>query len=282
MSLTTEQFPEDGSAPPTPVDVAWLREARERKGLTLEHLASTTKICPKILTALEAGAIDKLPPAFFVRGFLKAYAKEVGLNPGETAERYMAQLAPGAPAVEDVRALVETAVARTPVIGFEKHHAPLLIASQPDRSGRVILVATMLGAVLYLGPLDWDGRASKVDASGVGKTQSADAVSPPTVLTPAAPAAATDLARGPLQFEIKPQGACWFSAAADGNQIRAELLQTGDLRPFEVRDELVLRVGDPGACAFSINGRAGRALGSPGAPVTVRITKDNFREFLSS
>ena len=39
---------------------------------------------------------------------------------------------------------------------------------------------------------------------------------------------------------------------------------------------------DPGACAFSINGRAGRALGSPGAPVTVRITKDNFRDFLSS
>lgn len=282
MALTTEQFPKDESAPPTPVDVAWLREARERKGVTLEHLASTTKISAKTLTALEAGALDKLPPAFFVRGFLKAYAKEVGLNPGETAERYMAQLAPAAPAVEDVRALVETAVSRTPVIGFEKHHAPLLTASQPDRSGGVILVAAMIGAVLYLGPLDWNRWASKVDASGVGTTQSAVAVSPPTVSAPAAPAAATDVAHGPLQFEIRPQGACWFSAAADGNQIRAELLQTGDFRPFEVRDELVLRVGDPGACAFSINGRAGRALGSPGAPVTVRITKDNFREFLSS
>lgn len=270
-----------------PVDVAWLRETREREGLTLEHLASTTKISPKLLTALEAGALDQLPPAFFVRGFLKAYAKEVGLNPVETAERYMAQLAPSAPAVEgeDLRALVQTAVARTPVIGFERHHAPLLSPSQPDQSGRLILAAATIGAVLYLGPFKWDGWTSEGDASGVGQVQAADAVSPAPASEPAstpAPAAATDLARGPLQFEIKPQGACWFSAAADGNQIRAELLQTGDFRPIEVRDELVLRVGDPGACAFSINGRAGRALGSPGAPVTVRITKDNFREFLSS
>jgi len=49
-----------------------------------------------------------------------------------------------------------------------------------------------------------------------------------------------------------------------------------------VRDALVLRVGDPGACAFSINGRAGRLLTTAGTPVTVRITKDNFKEFVSS
>ncbi|MDO8678950.1 MAG: DUF4115 domain-containing protein [Acidobacteriota bacterium] len=287
MSLTTEQFPNDESALPTPPDVAWLREARERKGLTLEHLASTTKICPKFLSALEAGAIDKLPPAFFRRGFVKAYAKEVGLDPDQTADRYLAQLAPATPAVEgeDVRAMVETAVARTGVIGFEKHHATLISARRADRFGRLTFAAAVIGAIAYLGPFDWDGWTSKVDASGVA---SSAAVTPATTPAPAAEAphaewtAVTAVAGGPLQFEIKPQGECWFSAAADGNQIRSELLKTGDLRPIEVRDELVLRVGDPGACAFSINGRAGRALGSPGAPVTVRITKDNFRDFLSS
>lgn len=293
MSLPTEQFPNDESAPPTPPDVAWLREAREHKGLTLEHLASTTKISPRVLTALEAGAIDKLPPAFFTRGFVKAYAKEVGLDPDQTADRYLEQVSPMTTNGEDVRAIVETAVARTPVVGFEKHHAPLVTSSTPDRSGRLMFAAATVGAVLYLGPFDWDGWTLKVVASHAAPS-SAVAVPPAPAPAPAStPAQATEVppaqwtaaagvAGGPMQFEMKPQGECWFSAAADGNQIRAELLNTGDHRPFEVRDELVLRVGDPGACAFSINGRAGRALGSPGAPVTVRITKANFREFLSS
>lgn len=93
-------------------DVSWLREARERKGVTLDHLANTTKIRPAYLTALEAGAKDKLPPPFFTRGFLKAYAKEVGLDPDQTVDRYLAQLAPGGLADEDVAAIVETAVSR--------------------------------------------------------------------------------------------------------------------------------------------------------------------------
>jgi hypothetical protein len=59
-------------------------------------------------------------------------------------------------------------------------------------------------------------------------------------------------------------------------------LNAGDRRRIEVRDALVLRVGDPAACAFSINGHAGRPLGAAGVPVTVRITKDNFKGFIGS
>lgn len=282
MSLPTEQFHNDEPASRTQPDVAWLREAREQKGITLDHLASATKIRPKFLKALEAGAADQLPPTFFIRGFVKAYAKEVGLDPDRTADRYLAELTPETPAAEgeDVRAIVETAVARTGVIGYEKHHAPLINSLHPDPSGRLLWVAAAaVGAVLYIGPFDWDALASKVAA------QPAPVVSAPAVAAaPEAPPAAPEvaMAAGPLKFELNPKGECWFSATADGTQVRSELLQAGDKRPLEASDALVLRVGDPDACAFSINGRAGRALGSPGMPVTVRITKDNFRDFLSS
>jgi hypothetical protein len=87
---------------------------------------------------------------------------------------------------------------------------------------------------------------------------------------------------GPLQFELTPHGPCWLAAAADGNPVFARLLQAGDQERIEVHDELVLRVGDPGALAFTINGHAGRTLGRPGEPINVRITKDNFRDFISS
>ena len=287
MSLKPEQFPNDEPAPQRTPDIAWLREARERKGLTLEALASTTKISLKFLRALEAGTINQLPPAFFTRGFVKVYAKEMGLNPDQTADRYLREIAPDAQATdaEVAAAIVATAVARTGGVAFEQDDtAHLHQEPGKDRVGRLTLAAAMLGLVVYVGPFNWDGWSSKVAALGVAPSPSAEAVAPATTPPPAgevAPApVAPDLAGGPLQFEINPKGPCWFSAAADGNELQSELLQAGNKRAIEARGVLVLRVGDPEACAFSINGRAGNSLGSAGVPVTARITKENFRDFL--
>lgn len=265
------------------IPAASLREARQDKGLTLDDLARTTKISLRLLTALEAGDVDRLPAAIFTRGFVKAYAKEVGLDPDKTADLYLSRLAPETLAVdaENARSKVATPVARTGVMAFEEDNARLIKTHQADRFGRLMLLAAVIGLVVYVGPFSWDGWASKVDATA-DAVPTATTPAPATDGAPAALTAAADVAGGPLQFEMNPQGPCWFSAAADGNRVRSELLQAGDNRTIEVRQELVLRVGDPDACAFSINGRAGRPLGSPGAPVTVRITKDNFREFLSS
>ena len=283
---TTEQFHNDQPAPQP--DVPWLRAAREQKGITLEGLANSTKICPKYLKALEAGAADQLPPAFFIRGFVKTYAKEVGLDPNRTADRYLGQLMPAMPAAEgeNVRAIVETAVARTGVIGFDKHHAPLINSLHPDSSGRLVLALAMVGAILYIGPFTWDGFTSKIAAIGVAQPAAVEsAPAPAAAPQPAAQAprpelATQDIVSGPIKFKMKPQSACWFSATADGNPAHSELLQAGDTRQFDVSEALMLRVGDADACAFSINGRAARAPGSPGAPVTVRITKDNYRDFV--
>lgn len=286
MSQKPEQFPNDEPVPQAPPDVAWLREAREHKGLTLDALASTTKITPKYLRALEAGATNQLPPTFFIRGFVKTYAKEVGLDPNQTADRYLRAIAPDAQATdgEDAATIVATAVARTGGVAFEQDDTAHLVQGRgPDRLGRLTLAAAMVGLVVYVGPSNWDGWSSKVAAVGVAQTPS-EAVAPETTPAPAsevaAPQASADVAGGPLQFEMSPKGPCWFSATADGNQAQSELLQAGDKRPIEARDELVLRVGDPEACAFSINGRAGNSLGPAGVPVTVRMTKDNFGNFL--
>ena len=55
----------------------------------------------------------------------------------------------------------------------------------------------------------------------------------------------------------------------------------GDRQSFDVRDELTMRVGDPAAFAFSIDGVAGRSLGAPGHAVTVRINRANFRTLIA-
>ncbi len=57
-------------------------------------------------------------------------------------------------------------------------------------------------------------------------------------------------------------------------------MQPGEQYTIEVHDEAVLRVGDPAAFAFSINGMEGRVLGPAGEAVTVHMTPHNYREFL--
>ena len=79
-----------------------LREARERKGLTLHDVQVATKIRRKYLEALERGDDAQLPPEVYTRGFIRAYAKLVGLDGMELAQAYSrwkrAQSAAGAAA----------------------------------------------------------------------------------------------------------------------------------------------------------------------------------------
>src|SRR5262249_28016794 len=69
-----------------------LRKAREQRGLSLAQLADLTKITIPTLRAIESNEIERLPGSFYTRGFLKAYAREVGLDPAETIRRYSAIL----------------------------------------------------------------------------------------------------------------------------------------------------------------------------------------------
>src|SRR5947208_11577451 len=80
-----------------------LRQARERRGISLRQIAASTKISAAALDALERNDISKLPGGIFSRAFVRSYAVEVGLDPDETVreflERFNQDPAPTAEAV---------------------------------------------------------------------------------------------------------------------------------------------------------------------------------------
>ncbi|OFZ56645.1 MAG: hypothetical protein A2428_05330 [Bdellovibrionales bacterium RIFOXYC1_FULL_54_43] len=61
----------------------FLRQERERRGITLEQVASATKIGIRILHALEADQFVELPAKPFIRGFVTSYVRFIGLDPKE-------------------------------------------------------------------------------------------------------------------------------------------------------------------------------------------------------
>src|SRR5437660_7510882 len=68
-----------------------LREARERRGISLRQIAAATKISMSVLEALERNDISRLPGGIFSRAFVRSYAIEVGLDPEATIQEFIAQ-----------------------------------------------------------------------------------------------------------------------------------------------------------------------------------------------
>lgn len=64
-----------------------LASAREELNLSVAEVARHLKLSPAQVEALEAGAYERLPGRVFVRGFLRNYAKLVGLDPEPLVRR---------------------------------------------------------------------------------------------------------------------------------------------------------------------------------------------------
>ncbi len=67
-----------------------LRQQRLLKRMGMAEVARITRIPLATLEAIEADHFDDLPGEVFVRGFLKAFARAVGLVPADVLARYTA------------------------------------------------------------------------------------------------------------------------------------------------------------------------------------------------
>ena len=66
---------------------SYLRYERELRQISLEEIAQTTRIPLRTLQHIEGDALDRLPGEVFTRGFVKSYAKSVGLDEDDVLER---------------------------------------------------------------------------------------------------------------------------------------------------------------------------------------------------
>jgi len=65
------------------------RKGREGKKLSLDDVSNATKISSRMLKAIEDENFEQLPGGVFNKGFIRAYAKQVGLNPDDAVSEYL-------------------------------------------------------------------------------------------------------------------------------------------------------------------------------------------------
>jgi flagellar biosynthesis protein FlhG len=68
-----------------------LRRARLLRGLEIDDVAAVTKVNPTYLRFLEEERFDDLPAVVYVRGFVAAYARLLGIDPAQVAPSYVAR-----------------------------------------------------------------------------------------------------------------------------------------------------------------------------------------------
>jgi cytoskeleton protein RodZ len=256
-----------------------LRLARERRGISLRQIAASTKISIAALEALERNDVSKLPGGIFSRAFVRSYAVEVGLDPDETVREFLGRFqaeglpTPAAPAaIPEEESNFESQQRMAGVV------LKLLLVSIP-------LIALLLYFTLRVRPAP---PASALPESPVGSAPPPAAVppapAPPVaqplpIVAPAKPAVVAPPVKS-MTLDLHPTGDCWIKLTVDGHAVLARVMLAGEKEVREVRDSVLIEVGNAGAFAFSIDGRPGKPLGDEGQVRTARITRDTLARYV--
>ena len=217
----------------------WLRQQREMREIHLNEISDRTKISQRYLRAMEQDDFELLPGLIFVKGFLREYAKYVGLNPDEVVNFYLSTQKEPEETVEVV----------------EEPPAP----SRPW--GRGLLLA-VLGILLL-------ALVSYFLFSFLGRERGGTAETAPPFGAPVAPApVGEDVATEPAEPDREAEGSkplvvtldfsedCWVEVVVDGGERRVDRrFVQGESLTLTARESIVFQtLGNAQGVGVQVNG----------------------------
>ncbi len=247
----------------------FLRQARERRRLTLEQISDETKIAPRLLTSLEQGNLQPMPKGMYRRAMLRAYAESVGLDT-EAALTQFERTFEEPPSHAPVSQPVPSTTAQAPLTHIGGR-----------RTRTVVVAGLALGLAVGVGAWIWSAdeepyvpvqSAVAAAASAAGRPAPA-AVAPTTgsaSATPAAAPPASAVGRAPRAVEPSRPPAPREVAATSGVRLTsaAPAARGVPARPAAVpratEGQLVI-VSDPPGARVTVNG-----VGWGSTPLTIR------------
>lgn len=258
-----------------------LQQAREARGISISEVAEQTRISSHYLEGIEADDYRNLPGGIFNKGFVKSYAKFVGLDEQEALHDYATLIS----AQEDERK------------DDLKLYNPQVLTDEGTASSKI---STIVFAVVILGLMTWgvlslipylQGDQNQAVASTPTPAPTAESGSSndgngqgPTAPTPEQPLPSTDQIK--VEFSTGPDAVA-IQATADG-VTSSKNVAAESVEPYEADDRLVLRYyrGFAGQVSLKLNGRDIKLPSEPrikGANgIEFEINKQNIEEILRS
>jgi transcriptional regulator with XRE-family HTH domain len=253
---------------------SYLRELRESRGVSLEEIARTTRIGKGHLEALEADEFGALPAPVFVKGFVRAYCRELQVPDDEALRRFGEVL--GHPGAADHPGQARAARRAG------GHRSTLVVTA-------VLLVALAGAVVLLSGRPPAPGPADPLPATPAPAPVAGPPPPPPAGPPPAAPAVAAPPAAsaapaaaagtavtpppggapvaGVRRLQVKALEPTWVRVQADGQAPEQGLLAPGTTREWTARERFLLTIGNAAGIELTLDGRRLPALGARGAVI---------------
>ncbi len=250
----------------------WLRRAREMRNLTLEDAEKKLRIRHRYLQALELGDYTALPGEIQTRGFLRNYARFLGLPVDEALARYEAEAA-GRPLQPRMRPAVDEA--RNPIAERPSVFAPPPIEEEIDRPAQELprfLLPSLLGALILFALitlLSFLYLQFVADEAAPILTPTATLLAPPlptAALTPAVTPSADFIPAvdGTLTLQLLPTEHAWVRVVADGEVVFQGVATPGQPLQAVARAQCAVETGNGGAFNLTVNGVDWGALGGVG------------------
>lgn len=238
------------------------KSAREARGLSLSDVAERLHIRSVYLAAIEDEDWHVIGAPVYVRGFMRTYARFLGLDPEAAVARFSAVVPPGTPAASSPsRPAAAAPVERTP----GETASPSLAA--------ILAIALAVVAVIFVAYEFYQYRAGTPPGLPAAQiTAAPDAVDASPVADASAPATDEPLAAGSLKpgLGVEVTDTSWLRVSIDGKLAYEGTLRTGAVKAFagKVAD---VRVGNAGGVRVTVNGRALGPLGHSGDVVERRF-----------
>ena len=244
----------------------WLRRQREMREITLREISDASKISLRYLQALEDERFDLLPAMVFAKGFLRQYARYVGLDQDEVVNRFLVayQEEQGEDEAEE-----EEERRPEPRLALEGTWKYVILV--------VVLAAVLLGLVFLIPHLlGGDGDAGEAEpppgvappTTGVGDPGPAQT---PTTDPAAVPEGSGTRPRAPLRVTLDFREDCWVEATVDGDRRVSEMRVQGESLQLQAQEQVEVRLGNASVVDVEVNGRPYPIDAGPGEVRRVRI-----------
>lgn len=236
---------------------AYLRSLREQTGKTLEQLSNSTKIAATNLDFLENDRYDLLPPKVFVKGFIRSYVRELGLDPEEVVSKF------------------DDFVRNGEMPDFSENESSILINETSKSSfifnpwftriltvagimSLVILILTGVTRLLYSPQTPSESVLSRDQSSSSQKAMRQDSrqdMSQRSLSDSQQPKA------GKKMLEIKASANAWVRVAPDGGPAEEFNMAPGDVQIFHANKSFSLMTGNAGGIRIRFDGKVLQPLG---------------------
>lgn len=265
---------------------AALRARREELGISLDDVQESTKIRTRYLAALEDNAFGHLPAEVYALGFLKVYARYLGLDADLLVGAWRAQRQPAEPPMSEpsTRSDETPTPKAMPLRPIPRLKLPPRPPAKTAWATGVVALIVVLGGLLFLmrhgshqPPRQTAPTTSSHSPTSTSHHSNKAPRKPSETVTTTSTSSylvAYRVSPGPAKLALTFSGPCWVEVWVNNvtHNPYGHIYTAGQSLSLTGSQSVEVLLGNPGVASGVANGHKIGTLGHPGKPRHVKVT----------